>query len=56
MPIRGDYEAPVVVVLDWIDTRGDLDAGRIGIWGVSLGGYYAPRAAAHHDRLRPAYR
>ncbi len=40
------------MVLDWIDTRGDLDAGRIGIWGVSLGGYYAPRAAAHHDRLR----
>lgn len=52
MPIRGDYEAPVGAVLDWIDTRGDLDAGRIGIWGVSLGGYYAPRAAAHHGRLR----
>lgn len=52
LPIRGDYEAPVGAVLDWIDTRGDLDAGRIGIWGVSLGGYYAPRAAAHHDRLR----
>jgi len=52
LPICGDYEAPVGAVLDWIDTRGDLDAGRIGIWGVSLGGYYAPRAAAHHDRLR----
>lgn len=52
LPIRGDYEAPVGAVLDWIDTRGDLDNGSIGIWGVSLGGYYAPRAAAHHDRLK----
>jgi len=50
--IRGDYEVPVGAVLDWIDGRDDLDTSRIGIWGVSLGGYYAPRAAAHHPRLR----
>ena len=52
LPIRGDFETPVAAVLDWIDSRADLDTGRIAIWGVSLGGYYAPRAAAHHDRLR----
>ena len=52
LPIRGDYEAPVDAVLDWIDTRADLNADRIAIWGVSLGGYYAPRAAAHHPRLK----
>lgn len=52
LPIRGDYEAPVGAVLDWIDTRKDLDNDNIGIWGVSLGGYYAPRAAAHHGRLK----
>jgi 2,6-dihydroxypseudooxynicotine hydrolase len=52
LPIRGDYEAPVGAVLDWIDTRDDLDSDKTAIWGVSLGGYYAPRAAAHHDRLR----
>ena len=50
--IRGDYEVPVGAVLDWIDGRPDLDGDRIGIWGVSLGGYYAPRAAAHHARLK----
>ena len=44
--IRGDYEVAVKAVLDTIGGRGDLDAARIGIWGVSLGGYYAPRAAA----------
>ena len=44
--IRGDYEAPVAAVLDAVEQRRDLDAGRVGMWGVSLGGYYAPRAAA----------
>jgi dienelactone hydrolase len=56
LPIRGDYEAPVVVVLDWIDTRGDLDAGRIGIWGVSLGGYYARAPPPIMTGSGPAYR
>jgi 2,6-dihydroxypseudooxynicotine hydrolase len=51
-PIRGDYEVPVKAVIDWIETRGDLDAGRVGMWGVSLGGYYAPRAAAFDNRIK----
>jgi dipeptidyl aminopeptidase/acylaminoacyl peptidase len=50
--IRGDYEAPVTSVCDWLETRDDIDAGRIGLWGVSLGGYYAPRAAAFEPRAR----
>ncbi len=44
LPIRGDYEAPVGAVLDWIDGRDDLDSDRTAVWGVSLGGYYAPPA------------
>jgi 2,6-dihydroxypseudooxynicotine hydrolase len=51
-PIRGDYEAPVRSMVDWIQTRPDLDASRIGLWGVSLGGYYAPRAAAYEKRIK----
>jgi 2,6-dihydroxypseudooxynicotine hydrolase len=50
--IRGDYEVPVKAVLDFIETRRDLDAARIGMWGVSLGGYYAPRAAAFDKRIK----
>lgn len=50
--IRGDYEVPVKSVIDFIETRGDLDASRIGMWGVSLGGYYAPRAAAFDRRIK----
>ncbi|HZT26270.1 MAG TPA: alpha/beta hydrolase [Pseudolabrys sp.] len=51
-PIRGDYEVPVKAVLDYVATRRDLDASRIGMWGVSLGGYYAPRAAAFDKRIK----
>jgi 2,6-dihydroxypseudooxynicotine hydrolase len=50
--IRGDYEVPVKAVIDYVETRGDLDPSRIGMWGVSLGGYYAPRAAAFEKRIK----
>ena len=48
--IRGDYEVAVEAVIDFVATRRDLDAEHIGLWGVSLGGYYAPRAAAFEKR------
>jgi dipeptidyl aminopeptidase/acylaminoacyl peptidase len=51
-PIRGDYEVPVAAVFDWLQTRSDIDASRAALWGVSLGGYYAPRAAAFEKRAR----
>ncbi len=50
--IAGDYERAAHAVCDWIERRRDLDAARIGMWGVSLGGYYAPRAAAYEKRIR----
>lgn len=52
MAIRGDYEVPMHAVFDWIEQRADLNAQRAGIWGVSLGGYYAPRAAAFEPRVK----
>lgn len=52
LPIRGDYEVPAAAVLDWVEQRQDVDATRIGLWGVSLGGYYAPRAAAFDKRAK----
>ena len=52
MPIRGDYEVPVKAVVDFIESRPDLDASRIAVMGVSLGGYYAARAAAFEKRLK----
>ncbi|HYL89901.1 MAG TPA: alpha/beta fold hydrolase [Burkholderiales bacterium] len=51
IPICGDYERAAKAVCDWIEERNDLDAENIAIWGVSLGGYYAPRAAAYEKRI-----
>ena len=50
--IRGDYEVAAKAVLDFAAGRSDIDSARIGIWGVSLGGYYAPRAAAFDKRIK----
>ena len=36
---------------EFLAARNDVDAHRIGILGVSLGGYYAPRAAAFEERF-----
>jgi dienelactone hydrolase len=51
-PIRPDYEAVVGIVIDWLERRDDIDSSRIGIWGISLGGYYAPRSAAFEKRIK----
>ncbi len=37
--------------VDYLQTRRDIDSGRIGVIGVSLGGYYAARSAAFEKRL-----
>src|SRR5258708_15839392 len=52
IPICGDYERAARAACDWIETRADLDASKIAMWGVSLGGYYAPRATAYEKRIR----
>ena len=48
---RADTEAWAAAAVDWLETRADVDTSRIGIVGWSLGGYYAPRAAAFEKRL-----
>ena len=50
--IRGDYEVAVKAVVDYVMTRDDVDTSRLGLWGVSLGGYYAPRATAFEKRIK----
>ncbi len=52
LPIRADYEVAVAAMVDALCGRDDLDLGRVGAVGVSLGGYYAPRAAAFEPRIR----
>lgn len=39
-------------VVDYLETRTDIDPERIGICAWSLGGYFAPRAAAMEKRFK----
>ena len=48
---RHDWEAVVTPAIDHLLTRAEVDAGRIALMGVSMGGYLAPRAAAFEHRL-----
>ncbi len=52
LPIRPDWEVPIAAVIDHLEHVPGLDPSRIGLWGVSLGGYYAPRAAAFEPRVK----
>ena len=39
-------------MVDYLRDRADIDPDRIGVFGVSLGGYYAARSAAYEPRVR----
>ncbi|HSV79049.1 MAG TPA: prolyl oligopeptidase family serine peptidase [Ramlibacter sp.] len=48
---RYDAEHWASRVVDWLEQRDDVDPKRIGLEGVSLGGYYCPRAVAFEPRF-----
>ena len=48
--LRHDTEHYATPVFDYLAGRPEVDAKRIGIMAISLGGYYAPRAAAFEQR------
>jgi dipeptidyl aminopeptidase/acylaminoacyl peptidase len=50
--IYPNYEVAVTAAIDALQGREGIDLERIGAAGVSLGGYYAPRAAAYEKRLK----
>jgi dipeptidyl aminopeptidase/acylaminoacyl peptidase len=52
LPIEPGYEKVATAVVDFLQDRAGLDVDKIGLFGVSLGGYYAARAAAYEKRLR----
>lgn len=46
------FEEAVSAVVDSLQGRPEVDPARIGFIGRSMGGYYAPRAAARDSRLK----
>jgi 2,6-dihydroxypseudooxynicotine hydrolase len=50
--IRPDYEAASIPVIDALIAHDALSDSAIGVVGVSLGGYYAPRVAAFDPRVK----
>lgn len=48
---RHDAEAWASKAVDYLLTRKDVDPKRIGMFGLSLGGYFAPRATAFEKRF-----
>ncbi|AVR04330.1 alpha/beta hydrolase family protein [Pluralibacter gergoviae] len=51
MKARFDSEHWASRIVDWLEQQPDVDASRIGMEGVSLGGYYCPRAVAFEPRF-----
>jgi dipeptidyl aminopeptidase/acylaminoacyl peptidase len=49
---RVESEDWAAACVDYLETREDVDHHRIGLVGWSLGGYYAPRAAAFEKRIK----
>ncbi len=51
---RPDYDQAVTAVLDFVEKCPEIDPSRIGIIGRSMGGFYAPKAAANDARVKAA--
>jgi len=42
-------------LIDYLETRPDVDATRVGMQGISMGGYGVPRAASGEKRIKAAF-
>lgn len=52
MPARHDSEVAGAAAIDCLEKRPDVRKDRIGVMGISLGGYFSPRAAAFEKRFK----
>jgi dipeptidyl aminopeptidase/acylaminoacyl peptidase len=52
LPLEPAYEKVATAAVDYLQDRAGLDPERTGLFGVSLGGYFAARCAAYEKRLK----
>jgi esterase/lipase len=52
LPAIVESEVWAGAVVDWLQTRCEIDSNLIGVCAWSLGGYYAPRATAFEKRFK----
>ena len=50
-----DTDRVVKAMIDYLETRSDVDATRVGMQGISMGGYGVPRAASGEKRIKAAF-
>ena len=47
-----NFERAGSAAIDYLESRPEVDAGKIGLYGWSMGSYWGPRVAAHDKRLK----
>jgi alpha-beta hydrolase superfamily lysophospholipase len=50
-----DTDRVVKVMIDYLETRPDVDATKVGMQAISMGGYGVPRAASGEKRIKVAF-
>jgi len=50
-----DTDRILKALIDYLETRPDVDATRIGVQGISMGGWGAPRAASGEKRIKAVW-
>src|SRR6202165_4149075 len=50
-----DTDRVAKAMIDYLETRADVDATRVGMQGISMGGYGVPRAASGEKRIKAAF-
>lgn len=51
LPVDPHSESWASKAVDWLEQQAEVDAARIGMTGISLGGHFAPRAVAYEPRF-----
>ena len=52
--LPADTDRIVKALIDYLETRPDVDATKVGMQGISMGGYGVPRAASGEKRITAA--